>query len=169
MQPMRLNKRQVTDRGAIRSIIDAAQVLRVGTVDDKGMFIVPMSYGYEWRDSAAFPTFYLHSAREGRKARAWSANNGQGVIVAAELDIDRGNIVGAYSCAYSRSYQSVMATGTVCPVESDGERLHALQLLMAHAAPNEEIPVFEPVALARVGIFRIDIAELSAKERAPKA
>lgn len=169
MQPMRLSKRQVKDRDVICAIIDAAQVLHVGTMDSDGMFIVPMNYGYEWPDDDIFPTFYLHSAREGRKARAWDLSNGQGAIVALELDIDRGNIVGSYSCAYSRSYQSVMATGTVCPVEDGGERLHALQLLMAHAAPNEEVPAFEPTALARVGIFRIDITELSAKERAPKA
>ena len=167
MRPMRLNKRQVTDSNAIKSIIESAQVLHVGAQDSEGMFIVPMNYGYEWSHEANGTerlSFYLHSARKGRKAEAFRA----GVRVAIELEEDRGNITGSYACAYSRSYRSIMGSGIVRAVEDRSEKEHALRLIMAHAAPNVPSPAFTPEAVARAAIFRIDVDEMSAKERAPK-
>lgn len=46
MRPMRLIKRQVTDADTIKDIVDSAQVLHVGAMDDDGMFVVPVNYGY---------------------------------------------------------------------------------------------------------------------------
>lgn len=171
MRPMRLIKRQITDADAIKDIVDSAQVLHIGAVDSDGMFIVPVNYGYRWHkepDGTESLSLYLHSAREGRKAEAFFAGDGGGVRVAIELEEDRGNITGAFACAYSRSYRSIMGSGTVFSVEDPAEKEHALRLIMAHAAPDMPSPVFMPDALARVAIFRIDVDTLSAKERAPK-
>lgn len=164
MRPMRLGKRAVTDPARIRKIIEDTQVLRIGAQDAGGMFIVPVNFGFSWLEGSPLPSFYVHSAHEGRKAEAFSH---AGATVAIELDCDRGNITGGYSCSYSRSYASIMGTGTVRKVEDDAERRYALELIMAHAAP--EAPVaFTAEGLLRVAIFRIDPIELSAKERLPK-
>lgn len=171
MRPMRLIKRQVTDTNTIRGIIDSAQVLHVGVQDDEGMFIVPMNYGYEWileSNGMERLSLYLHSAPGGRKAEAFRAGGATGVRVAIELEEDRGNITGSYACAYSRSYRSIMGSGIVRAVEDRSEKERALRLIMAHAAPNEPSPAFTPEAVARMAIFRIDVDEMSAKERAPK-
>ncbi len=169
MHEMRLSKRQITDSAAIRQIVEDAQVLRVGAQDADGMFIVPLNYGYTWDDETQLPTFYLHSAREGRKAEAFCAGGAAGTKVAFEMDEDRGNITGSYSCAWSRSYRSIMGEGTIRLVEDEAERTHALELLMAHAAPGAPAPTFSPEGMARVAIFRLDATHLTAKERAPKA
>ncbi len=171
MRPMRLIKRQVTDADAIKDIVDSAQVLHIGAMDDDGMFIVPVSYGYEWsRDEGGAErlSLYLHSAQEGRKAEAFCADGTDGVRVAIELEEDRGNITGTFACAYSRSYRSVMGSGIVRAIEDPTEKERALRLIMNHAAPDMPSPVFTPDAVARVAIFRIDVDEMSAKERAPK-
>lgn len=171
MRPMRLVKRQVTDAAAIKNIVDSAQVLHVGAMDSDGMFIVPVNYGYRWHkepDGTESLSLYLHSAREGRKAEAFFADGGDGVRVAIELEEDRGNITGTFACAYSRSYRSIMGSGTVFPVEDPAEKERALHLIMEHAAPDMPSPVFTPDAVARVAIFRIDVDTFSAKERAPK-
>lgn len=167
MRPMRLGKRAVTDPAQIRAIIEACQVLHLGVVDAEGMFIVPVNFGYVWEADQALPCFYLHSAREGRKADAFYAGGDRGVPVAFELDCDRGNIVGDYSCAYSRSYASIMGNGTIRAVEDETERRCALERIMEHAAPGSTAS-FSPEGLARVAIFRLDANELTAKERRPK-
>ncbi len=171
MRPMRLAKREVQDVAAIHEIVDAVQIVHVGAIDSEGMFIVPMNYGYEWHQSPEGSerlSLYLHSAPEGRKAEAFSAGGNAGAEVAIELEKDRGNITGTYSCAFSRSYRSIMGNGLVFPVTDEDEKLHGLQLLMRHAAPNETAPRFSPDALKRVAVFRVDVAHLTAKERATK-
>lgn len=169
MRPMRLTNRQITDSATIRDIVASCQIIRIGATDAEGMFIVPMNYGCAWDKGTELPSFYLHSAREGRKAEAFCAGGDAGVKVAFELDEDRGNISGTYACAWSRSYRSIMGEGLIRPIEDDAERLKALELLMAHAAPDAPAPAFSPEAVARVAIFRLDATHLTAKERAPKA
>ena len=61
-----------------------------------------------------------------------------------------------------------MGSGIVFPVEDPAEKERALHLIMEHAAPDMPAPAFTPEAVARVAIFRIDVGEMSAKERAPK-
>lgn len=167
MRPMRLSKREARDTARVREIIEKCHVLRIGAADAEGMFIVPVNFGYEWPEDEALPRFFIHSAREGRKADAFRTGGDGGTPVALELDIDRGNITGTYSCAWSRSYASIMGTGAIREVTDEGQRACALELLMAHAAPGAEA-TFTPDGMARVAIFRIDVDHLSAKERAPK-
>lgn len=164
MREMRLRKRAVTDAGEVRQIIEECQVLRLGLIDDEGMFIVPVNFGYAWDEKTALPRFYVHSAREGRKAEAVLAGGTDGVVAAFELDVDGGNIVGDYSCAYSRAYASVMGCGRVREVVDAAEREDGLRLLMAHAAPGAPA-AFAHEGMARVAIFRLDVERLSAKRR----
>lgn len=164
MREMRLRKRAVTDVGEIRRIIEDCQVLRLGLADKEGMFIVPVNFGYLWDADAALPRFYVHSARAGRKAEAIAAGGAAGVSAAFELDWDGGNIVGDYSCAYSRAYASIMGCGHVREVVDDAEREMGLRLLMAHAAPGATAP-FTPEGMERVALFRLDVEHLSAKRR----
>ena len=172
---MRLAKREITSEEELRGLVEECQVLRIGTVDDEGMFIVPVNFGVVWheRDAAAahdgaIASFYIHSAREGRKAACWGAGGTTGVPVAIELDRDNGNITGSYACAYSRAYASVMGSGRIVEATDEDERTRGLSLLMAHAAPGAPAD-FTPEAMARVAIFRIDVTQLTGKKREPKA
>lgn len=47
-RPMRRAKREVNDADALRSIVGACRTVRLGLMDAEGMFIVPMSFGYDW-------------------------------------------------------------------------------------------------------------------------
>lgn len=165
MRPMRLSKREVTDPTRIRQILDEAQVLHIGAQDAEGIFVVPVNFGYRW--DGALPRLYLHSAREGRKADALRACEAAGLAVAVELECDRGTIEGNYSCAFSRSYASIMGSGTAHEVTDEDEREDALRLIMEHCAPGAEVS-FTPAGLERVAVFRIDVVQMSAKERNPK-
>lgn len=162
---MRRAKRQVTDTEQLRAIVDACKTVRIGAVDECGMFIVPMSFGYEWEnvDGALKLALWLHSAVEGRKARVF----GDGAHVAIEMDIEDGVITGDYSCSYSFAYRSIMGQGSVHPVEGVDAKLKGLGFIMEHMAPGSEIE-FTDEAVARVAVWRIDVDEFTGKQRAAK-
>lgn len=170
---MRLSKRQITDPAKIHELIAACKTVRIATQDSNGLFIVPMSFGYDFAPEAGVELrLYLHSAQEGRKASAWSSPDG--VDVAIEMDRELGVIAGDFACAYSYSYQSIMGSGHIHKVVDKDAKRAALLAIMRHMAPESADPAlpdgweFPEAALERVGIFVVDVYELSAKERMPK-
>ena len=161
---MRRANREVTDPADLAGIIGRAHVLHVGFSDAEGLAVVPMNYGFEWAEGQGLPTFWLHSAGEGRKADAWASSP----EVALELDVEGGVITGDYSCAYSYAYESVMAWGRIRPVTDAAEKLRGLTQVMAHMAPGAPV-TFSDEAVARVAVWRIDVERISGKRREAKA
>ena len=97
MREMRLHKREIRDPETVREILDECDVVRLGTRDGEGMFIVPVNYGYELSEKADGQrlTLFIHGAGEGRKADAFDACRD----VAVELDCRHGIITGDYTCS----------------------------------------------------------------------
>ena len=80
---MRLKKREITDPEILREILESCEVVRIGAMDEEGMFIVPMNYGYDVReeDGTLHVCLYLHGAKEGRKAAAFAADPRVAVLI----------------------------------------------------------------------------------------
>lgn len=161
---MRRANREVTDHADLAGIIGRAHVLHVGFSDAEGLAVVPMNYGFEWAEGRGLPTFWLHSAGEGRKADAWASSP----EVTLELDVEGGVITGDYSCAYSYAFESVMAWGRIRPVTDAAEKLRGLTQVMAHMAPDAPV-TFSDEVVARVAVWRIDVERISGKRREVKA
>ena len=172
---MRLAKREITDPDALRAIVEACPIVRIGVVDNEGVFVVPMSFGYDWEEVASTPgadapagdssshprlTLWLHSAREGRKAAAFDA----GGRVAIEMDIQDGVISGDFACAYSYAYRSIMGSGRITREDDPARMRHALARIMAHLAPDAPTD-FADNAIARTNIYRIDVDHFTGKQR----
>ena len=106
MKEMRLHKREIHDKDALKSLIEQCTVVRLGLTDEEGMFIVPVNYGYDLADSenGLKLTLYIHGAKEGRKAEAFA----QTPVAAIEMDCMDGIITGDYTCSYSCAYRSIM-------------------------------------------------------------
>ena len=133
MREMRLKKREIQDKSILMEIIEACDVVRIGLTDSEGMFIVPVNYGYDLDDcgDGLKLTLYIHGAREGRKAEAFSRNPS----VAIEMDYMHEIITGDYTCSYSYAYRSIMGTGTVRELaEGAGEDPRAYQDHEAYCA-----------------------------------
>lgn len=66
MREMRLKKREITDPEILREILESCEVVRIGAMDEEGMFIVPMNYGYDVReeDGTLHVCLYPHGAKE---------------------------------------------------------------------------------------------------------
>lgn len=171
MADMRLAKREVREASELRAIVDNCQTVRIGAVDEEGMFIVPMSFGYDWElDESGTPrlTLWLHSAGEGRKAAAFGANGSAGIDVAIEMDCEDGVITGPYACSYSFAYRSIMGTGRIYPIASGEDKVYGLTRIMEHMAPGAP-QALGPGVLDRTAVWRIDVARFTGKQRQPKA
>ena len=165
MREMRLKKREIQDKSILMEIIEACDVVRIGLTDSEGMFIVPVNYGYDLDDcgDGLKLTLYIHGAREGRKAEAFSRNPS----VAIEMDYMHEIITGDYTCSYSCAYRSIMGSGTIRELTGEQEKSHALTRIMEHMAPGARIE-FRPEMLERTGVYRIDVKNFTGKERKMK-
>ena len=165
MREMRLHKREIRDPETVREILDECDVVRLGTRDGEGMFIVPVNYGYELSEKADGQrlTLFIHGAGEGRKADAFDACRD----VAVELDCRHGIITGDYTCSYSYSYRSIMGNGRIHVLTEKEKQIHALTKIMEHMAPDAEI-CFRPEMLERTAVFCIDVEDFTGKERKKK-
>lgn len=161
---MRLSKREVTDIDQIREILEAAKTVRIACADENGLFIVPMSYGFELDRESRQLTLWLHSAGEGRKAAAWKHAGDAGCAVAIEMDVEDGVISGEHACDYSLAYRSIMGTGTLYPVPSGEDKVYGLDLIMEHLAPDAPT-AYGPGIIDRTHVWRIDVDEFTAKVR----
>lgn len=161
MAEMRRYKREVQDTRQIRRLLEECQVLRIGTMDQEGMFIVPVNYGYEYGEDGSL-RFYIHSAGEGRKVRAFR----QQERVAVELDCADGLIRGDYTCQYSMAFRSLMGSGKI-RLLSGPEKLRGLKLLMGHIAPESRIS-FSDQMVEAVHVYAIQMEEFRMKKREPE-
>lgn len=159
MRKMRLYKREVTDREGLAAIIEACDTLRLGLIDEEGMFIVPVNFGYEWEEEKEL-RFYFHSASEGRKAEALDKEP----TVAFEMDCGHQVICGDYSCEYSLAFSSIMGNGKARKVTTKEEKIHGLQCLMKHMEPGVEAS-FGDESVERVNVYCIEVTEFSGKRR----
>lgn len=177
---MRLSKREVKDIDQLHFIVDTSDVVRIASSDDEGLFIVPVNYGYDWNietvakttgndnefvkanpnDTKINLTLWVHSAKDGRKARAFALNP----QVAIEMDISEGLITGKFACAYSLAYRSIMGTGIITKVQDKETKIHGLTKIMEHLAPDAEAN-FSEDAINHCDIYRIDVEHFTGKQR----
>lgn len=195
--PLRRAERAIADEEELRALVDACPTVRIGAVDAEGLFVVPMSFGYDWRGSreadgrahaartaawnAAAPsdtaacaaeeprlTLWVHSATTGRKAAAFDASP----QIAIEMDVQDGVISGTAPCAYSYAYRSIMGTGRISRVDEDAGKRHGLARIMAHLAPETHTApeAFPDAVVARTNVYRIDVERFTGKRnaRAPR-
>ena len=155
---MRRTDREITDPDEIGGILERAQVVHLGMVDDGRPYVVPLHYGCEWEDGHL--TLWCHGAREGRKLDVIRANP----AVFVEIDCDAELVGGGdVACRYGSYYASVMGDGTARVVEDVEEKVHGLQCLM-QTQTGRVFEISQQMAAA-VAVLRIDVAHVTAKAR----
>ncbi len=155
---MRRKDREIIDIKDILSVIDKCKVFRIATQDEKGLYIIPLNFGYEY--SAEKLSFFIHSAKEGRKVDAFSMNN----KVAFEMDCEH-RLTGDEkdACSYSYDFQSVIGNGEIRLVEKSDDKKRALSILMLHQTGKDF--VFDDSMAETVLVFRIDVTSISGKQK----
>lgn len=156
---MRRTDREITDPAQIAEIMrrcDAVCIAFAGEVP----YAVPMSFGVEERDGRF--SLFLHGAPEGEK---WTRAR-QDSRAAFAMFRTMGAITGDTACAHSVAYESVCGSGRLHELTGE-DRLHGLQVLMAHIAPGKNLPIEARVAEA-TAVWRLDVEHISGKRREKK-
>lgn len=157
MNGMTRRERQVTDINEIIKILDNSKVLHLGLVDGDEPYVVPMNYGYTFKDGKL--TIWLHGARQGRKIDVLRANP----KVFFEMEYGITPFEGDVACKYGITYSSLMGRGVANIIDDIEEKKSALTFLMKTQTGKDF--QFDDRMAEVVGIIRIDVIEFTAKHR----
>lgn len=155
---MRRCDREITDRQEIMEILNRMQVCRLAMQDADGLYIVPMSFGYEWPKDGDL-TLYFHCAHEGRRISALKACP----EVAFEMDRELQQITAETACGYGCLYESVIGSGRAAFLEEESEKQHALAVLMRQQTGKDFS--FTPAMTQGVTVFRVQATAFTVKAR----
>lgn len=154
---VRRKDREVTQIDEMLGIIQECKVIRVATVDEEGIYIIPLNYGYRYAEGSL--VFYIHSAKEGRKVEAFKKDNRVGF----ELDCAHRLVEGEIACKYGYAYKSIIGSGIISLLDDMLEKKVALSILMKQQTGQEF--VFEDKMLAAVNVYKIEVTNFAGKQR----
>jgi len=143
---------KITDIDEIEGIIKKALICRLGLVDNDEPYIIPVCFGYERG------ALYFHGSLKGRKVELIKKNN----KVCFEMDIDAELEKSEDPCKWTMKGKSVVGVGRASILEDDGEKSHALRLIMGHYSEGDFS--FPKPALDSVSVVRVDISSITGKK-----
>ncbi|MBY8857854.1 pyridoxamine 5'-phosphate oxidase family protein [Nocardia sp. CA2R105] len=150
-------QRDATDRAALDAILDAATICHLGVLMHGAPVVLPTIYG---RDG---DTLYLHGSTGAGNLRAAMTSD---VSVAVTL-VD-GIVYARSAMHFSMNYRSAVVHGRPVELTDHDQRLHALRVIVEHAAPGAWDTVRSPTKkeLAATTVLSLDLTEASVKTRA---
>jgi len=153
----RLPARARYDRDAVYAIVDEALVCHVGFVQDGQPIVLPINHA-RWGD-----TLYLHGAPASRLLKHIAAGHPVSVSVAL---VD-GLVLARSAYHHGVNYRSAVLFGHGRAVESDEEKMRALELITEQAVRGRWAEVRRPsqAELDATAIVAIEIESASAKAR----
>lgn len=153
----RLPKRGVFDREAVYKILDDGFICHVGFVADEQPFVIPT--GYARVDN----TLYIHGSAASRMLRALAT----GIDVCVTVTLIDGLVLARSAFHHSVNYRSVVVLGQARLVESNEEKMTALEAFTEQVVrgrwaeirwPNEQ-------ELKATSVLALPLEEVSAKVR----
>jgi len=150
---MKRSDREIKDRKGIETIIERADVCRIGLSDGNMPYIVPMNFGH--KDNC----LYFHCAKEGKKIDIIKRNNN----ACFEMDMDLNFLKPeGRPCGWGTKYQSVIGFGKAFIVENFEEKSMALNTITQHYG-GDYYP-FSKDELEKVSIIKIEILSITGKK-----
>ena len=157
-EPMRMKKREVTDKDEIFGILARSRAVHVGMFGDNHPYVVPVSFGMEVVDGKAL--VYFHCGKRGLKIDLLKRNPN----VCIEADVFH-----AYELlqrGIDTRYESVIGFGRCEEVFGD-EKLHGLELLCEHCGyAGHDVSVC--LGLDITSVYRITVEEITGKRTLPE-
>lgn len=154
---MRRTDREITDFQKMMQILAECDCCRLGLIDEKGAYIVPLNFGYEEADGKL--SFYFHGASSGKKIDLLKQNP----FVSFEMDRKHQLVEGDLPCAYSYRYQSIMGNGKVQFLDRYEEKVNALNALMSHYSKKERWE-FPREHVDAITVLKMEVIDWSCKE-----
>jgi len=149
---MRRKEREITDRKEIDEILGLAKVMHLALSDNNMPFLVPVFFVYDGS------SIYFHSAKAGTKIEILKKNPN----VCFEVSIDQGVVESDVACDYEAKHRTVIGFGKAEFVESEEEKIHALNQIVALFTDKKfEFPKGNLQATA---VIRIQIDSIKGKK-----
>ena len=154
--PTRSPDRVRTDRIDLDAVLDAGLICHLGVLLDGTPVVLPTVYG---RDG---DTLYLHGSTGAGNLRA--ALDGDISVAVTLVD---GLVYARSAMHFSMNYRSAVVRGRAVQVTETDDRMHALRVIVEHAAPDAWSRVRSPnkKELAATIVLALDLTEASVKVR----
>lgn len=151
---MRRKDKEITDPEIIRSILEQAEICRLGLVDKDEAYIVPVNFAYHNHH------IYFHTARNGRKMELLKANP----KISFELESHASIVSGPNPCDWTARYRSVMGKGIAVIDENTENKKAALDLIMKKYGWNSVELKYDESLLSRMCVVAVNILEITGKQ-----
>ena len=153
----RVPKRGHYDEATMHEILDKQFVCQVGIIQDDYPVIIPMLYGREGN------TIYLHGATTSRLMMHMEA----GHPVCVSVTRVNGLVLARSVFHHSANYESVVLFGKGRALETDDEKMHALEIVSEHilAGRWQEARLPNAKELKATKVIAFEIEQGSAKRR----
>jgi len=149
---LRKKDKEIKDNDLIEDIITRARVLRLGVFDGAYPYVVPMNFGY--REGS----FYLHSAREGKKIELLRTHP----AVCVEIDLCDAIVEAPCACQWTTRYQSIVGFGHARFIRDHAEKRQGLDLIMRHYSGRSAYEYPDEI-LEKVEVVCIHIDRMTGK------
>lgn len=142
----------------IIDILNRCDTLRIGLMNGKQVYVVPVSFGVEIKND--LPIIYFHCAKTGLKIDCLNANPEVGF----EADIFyKTEPVGM---SITARYESIIGNGIISEVW-DEEKVHGLDSILKHYH-YDGFPVKDCKSLPRTSVYKITVREITGKRNLPQ-
>jgi nitroimidazol reductase NimA-like FMN-containing flavoprotein (pyridoxamine 5'-phosphate oxidase superfamily) len=153
MKEMRRKDREITGRREIDEVIKKSTVMHLAMADGNVPYVVPLSFGYDGRN------IYFHSAKEGLKLDFIRKNPEVCFAFSADVAYKMDKL----SCKSTVSFKSVIGRGKCSFLEDTKEKKEGLDIIMKQY--SGEVPQYDPVMLEKTTVVKIEVKELSGKNK----
>jgi uncharacterized protein len=151
--PMRRGEREITEPAELEGILREASLLFLALQDESAPYVIPLCFGWEPG------RLYFHSAREGRKLECIRRQPRVGFSAC----VDPGVVTAEAACDFASVGRSVVGTGLARIVSDEGQRAHAMDLIVRHYATHPPRGGYRPASLARTCLIEVAIETLRGK------
>ncbi len=152
---MRRKDRELQSITDILQIIHQCKVCRVSFIDGNHPYLVPLNFGYAYKDGKL--TLYFHGAKDGHKMELAAA----GGCAAFEMDDGHKLIQADDACHHSYCYASVCGFGPVSVVCDDEKKRLALKHIVIHQ--TGKLFEFDEAMMEHTAVFKITAEEVYGK------
>ena len=150
---MRRSDKQISDRVELERLLDEAQVMRLGMIDNGKPYVVPVNFAHE--DGVV----WVHGAAEGRKLACLRG----GAPVCVEVDRLLRVTSGPRACDdWTSHYESAIGFGTGEVVVDEQLKLEGLRAVMRKYSGRDDWE-FTAKSLQETAVIRIRLDELTGK------
>ena len=145
---------EIKDPGELISIIQKAEVCRLGLCDKGVPYIVPVNFGYQEG------CLYFHSSRKGKKIKLLKKSP----EVCFQVDSDIEVCPAEKACKWNVKYRSVIGYGRAEFVNDFIEKKKALSIIMDHYIESNKSWIFNKEKVQAAAVIRIKITQMTGKK-----